>query len=80
MFIIQSQSQKRGKKNQISNSRFGQKCCDKILKESWKIDCDFPKKFHPRRKNLNGSHGENRKRIILRVAFFFFFSCNTPFK
>ena len=48
-------------KNNISNSRYGQKCCDKILKESWKIGCDFPK-----RKNLDGSHRENQKNLFLQ--------------
>ena len=29
-------------KNQITNSKAGYKCCDKILKENWKIGCNPP--------------------------------------
>ena len=29
-------------KNQITNSKYGQRCCDRILKENWKIGCSPP--------------------------------------
>ena len=36
---IEIKAKKQMKKNQITNSKSGKKCCDKILKENWKVGC-----------------------------------------
>ncbi|XP_059627132.1 uncharacterized protein LOC132269926 [Cornus florida] len=56
-------------KNQISNTAEGQRCCDKILQETWKIGC-APSKATPsrsppaRRKNFRWKQWKADKRSI----------------
>ena len=52
-------------KNQISNNSHGKKCYDKVLKESWKIGCELPKRKSHKKKIFKWKPWKKSKKDFL---------------